>query len=149
MKSGREGDHLMIRQILQHLRTGRLSWLSQLIKYGLVGVLNTLITLCVIFLLRNVFKYPYVIANGTGYILGFINSFILNKIWTFRSKRKLLREISGFIIVFAICYALQLGAASLMIKKMHVFEEIATIVAMILYTGLNFIGNKWIAFRKG
>lgn len=51
----------------------------QLVKYGLVGVSNSLVTLVVIFLCDEVMGLKLMLADVIGYIAGLINSFIWNK----------------------------------------------------------------------
>ncbi|HBW3725402.1 TPA: GtrA family protein, partial [Klebsiella pneumoniae] len=53
--------------------------LWQLMKYGLVGIVNTLITAVVIFLLRHLGLGIY-LSNAMGYVVGIVFSFIANTI---------------------------------------------------------------------
>jgi len=122
---------------------------QQFIKYGIVGVINTLITLSVIFLLMNGFDVNYLISNIVGYMLGFINSFILNKLWTFKSKGKLKNELFLFIIAFLVCYGAQLLFLIFLIEGLDFSAEISQIIAMAFYTILNFLGNKYFTFKQG
>lgn len=123
-------------------------FIKQFFKFGLVGILNTLITLAVIFLLMHFSPASYVIANAAGYILGFINSFILNKTWTFKSKGPVGKESIGFIIVFAVTYGIQLGVLVYLKENLKVDAHWAQVIAMVFYTGINFLGNKLFTFRK-
>jgi putative flippase GtrA len=122
--------------------------LEQLIKYGAVGVVNTLLTLAVIFVLTKIFSVDYIAANAAGYVLGFINSFILNKLWTFRSKGSLGKESLLFAAVFAVTYTIQLGFLIVLKETLHINEDIAQLVSMVFYTCIGFAGNKLITFRK-
>ena len=119
----------------------------QFIKFGLVGILNTLITLTIIFLFMKVLKASYILSNVVGYILGFINSFILNKIWTFKSKGHVGKESFYFIVIFLVCYSIQLGFLIILKEKLLIKAEYAQIIAMGLYTIMNFTGNKYITFK--
>lgn len=58
--------------------------LVQLVKFGIVGVSNTLLTLIVYTLLLKVFGVWYLAASAIGFIVGAINGFLLNRRWTFR-----------------------------------------------------------------
>ena len=51
----------------------------QLIKYGIIGASNTLITLVAFYLLNTIAGLSENFANTVGYILGVINSFIWNR----------------------------------------------------------------------
>ena len=55
---------------------------KQLVRYGVVGVANTLLT----FVSYWIFRYitgNVDLANGVSYALGMVCSFLLNKRWTF------------------------------------------------------------------
>jgi putative flippase GtrA len=58
--------------------------LVQFVKFGLVGVSNTLLTFAVYTLLLKVFGVWYLAASAIGFVVGTINSFLLNRRWTFR-----------------------------------------------------------------
>src|SRR5271157_4480935 len=56
----------------------------QFVKFGIVGVSNTLLTLVTYTVLLKVFGVWYLAASGIGFVLGAINGFLLNRRWTFR-----------------------------------------------------------------
>lgn len=58
--------------------------LVQFIKFGIVGVSNTLLTLVVYTVLLKGFGVWYLAASAIGFIAGAINGFLLNRRWTFR-----------------------------------------------------------------
>jgi putative flippase GtrA len=120
----------------------------QAIRFGLVGVLNTGLTLAVIFALMKVLRVHYALSNVIGYLLGFLNSFVLNKKWTFRSKGNVGLEGMLFVAVFGACYLIQLGTLVFMKETMGIKADYAQLLAMPAYTGLNFILNKLITFKN-
>jgi putative flippase GtrA len=58
--------------------------LVQFVKFGIVGVSNTLLTLVVYTVLLKVFGVWYLAASGIGFVVGAVNGFLLNRRWTFR-----------------------------------------------------------------
>jgi putative flippase GtrA len=58
--------------------------LRQFVKFGIVGVSNTLITFAVYTLLLKVFGVWYLASSAIGFVLGAVNGFLLNRRWTFR-----------------------------------------------------------------
>jgi putative flippase GtrA len=58
--------------------------LVQFVKFGIVGIANTLLTFAVYTLLLKVFGVWYLAASAIGFVVGTINSFLLNRRWTFR-----------------------------------------------------------------
>jgi putative flippase GtrA len=55
----------------------------QFVKFGLVGVSNTLLTFAVYTLLLKAFGVFYLAASAIGFVLGAVNGFLLNRRWTF------------------------------------------------------------------
>src|SRR3982074_3807198 len=62
----------------------RMPLILQFVKFGVVGVSNTLIFFLVYTLLLKVFGVWYVAASGIGFAVGAINGFLSNRAWTFR-----------------------------------------------------------------
>src|SRR5271165_5263589 len=57
--------------------------LVQFLKFGIVGISNTLLTFIVYTLLLKVFGVQYLLAATIGFICGATNGFLLNRRWTF------------------------------------------------------------------
>lgn len=122
---------------------------SGFVKYGLVGVINTLITAIIIFALMNIFHVSYRVSNLVGYIAGFFNSFILNKTWTFKSNQNsTLGQFIRFTAVFAVCYLLQHALVVVLVEKLLVNENLSTLIGMVFYTVIGFFFNKLFTFKK-
>lgn len=133
----------------------------QFIKYGLVGVMNSLITLIVIFVCNDLIGLKLMLADVIGYIAGLINSFVFNKNWVFKSHDKNLKiELSLFAIGFLVCFGLQfltvlwlrnpmkaLDISFLNFNPDTVGEYIAVCAGMVVYTVSNFIYNRCITFK--
>lgn len=56
------------------------------LKFGAVGVANTLITLVVFNLIAVVLGWPAVAGNALGWVAGLTNSFYWNRRWTFADR---------------------------------------------------------------
>jgi len=118
-------------------------------KYGIVGAINTFLTLFIIWFLRSVLGASLVFANATGYTAGFISSFILNRSWTFKAKNNDWKKgFIKFFIAFLICYMIQLGFVLLLKKWTILPESYITLLGMIVYTCINFPFNKYFTFQK-
>ncbi len=133
---------------------------TQFIKYAVVGVINTLVTLIVIFVCKSLLGVPEILSNALGYIAGVVNSFLWNKTWVFRSKKSFRREAVKFAIGFGLCYVLQLGVvlginlhSPISGMEWHIMGftlssyGVATLIGMVVYTLANFVYNKTVAFR--
>jgi putative flippase GtrA len=82
-----------------------IAWL--LLRYGLVGVANTLMDLAILNMLLWCFPPQnvsfLVVYNAVAYTSGSVSSFLLNKYWTFGHKqRPTRREMGRFVISLAL-----------------------------------------------
>lgn len=122
------------------------------LKFILVGVLNTIIGSAVMFLLYNLAGCTYWVSSMCNYIVGGICSYILNKYFTFKNTQKSLKQIILFILNLVICYFIAYIAAKFLIYKIFtswsisIKDNIAMATGMILYTGLNYITQRYIIF---
>jgi putative flippase GtrA len=121
--------------------------LIQFIKFGLVGISNTVITAVVIWLMLKIFGLNDLSANIIGYIAGLTNSFIWNRKWTFRSKSKIKDTVFKFILIFVISYLLQLGVLFLLLNSLQIDAYWCHLIAMAVYTLVNFVLNKFYTFK--
>ncbi len=131
----------------------RFAWLLQALKFGAVGVLNTLVDYAVysLLVLLPFFKEYYLLAQLIGYTCGLVNSLGLNKRWTFKQKERLQR---GQLVRFLVVNLLALGVSSLLLFLLREGLWMNLYGAKILATGgsllVNFIGNKlWVFRGKG
>jgi putative flippase GtrA len=115
-------------------------------RFLIVGLTNTGLTLLIIFLLLGI-GTPLFTANIIGYGAGFINSFIWNRRWTFRSTGSLWRETAVYSTVWGVCYLLQVGALFLSSQWLGLSDTISTLIAMVFFTGPNYLGNRLFTFR--
>jgi putative flippase GtrA len=83
--------------------SGRKSWVRQVIRFCLVGGLNTLVDLLILNMLLLLFPTNstgmIMIFSAIAYSLGAVNSFLLNKYWTFGYwQRTTWIEVVRFIV---------------------------------------------------
>jgi putative flippase GtrA len=121
--------------------------LGQVLKYGVVGAGNTLLTAGVIWLMMRC-GIGDVLANGIGYAAGMLNSFVWNRQWTFRSKESWLASGLRFFAVFLLSYALQLGVFLLLRRYLSIDPYCNQLLAMTVYTLANFLLNKYVTFKS-
>ncbi|PHR71959.1 MAG: sugar translocase [Arcobacter sp.] len=113
-----------------------------IIKYLKVGLLNTLLTLIIIFIAINILSINYNFSYFIGYAIGLINSFILNKYYTFNSSKSWQKEILPFLIVFIISYTISHITLFGLIEKLYIDKNMSIILSMIIYTLIGFTLNK-------
>lgn len=120
--------------------------LSQLLKYGLVGASNTLITFIVIAILTQFDVNPYA-SNSIGFAAGLINSFILNSRFTFERKSNSQNALK-FALAFLVAYLLNLGVLYYAMTLPNIHNILAQLLAMITYNIAFFLFMKTWVFKS-
>lgn len=120
---------------------------KQAIKYGIVGISNTVITALVIWIMMKLFGCSDVVSNIVGYVAGVLNSFVWNKQWTFQSSADWLPSAIRFGVVFGVCYLMQLGLLMYLNAHLSIDPYYNQLLAMAFYTVINFVMNKFYTFK--
>lgn len=124
------------------------------IKFVIVGVINTLFGTTIMFVSYNILNLSYWISSAANYIFGSILSYFLNKNFTFENKTKGWKPIIRFMINITVCYLLAYGiakplVASLLLNSSVIIQENgAMLVGMGLFVILNYIGQRFFAFKQ-
>ena len=123
------------------------------IKFLAVGVVNTLVGCGTMFLLYNLAHCSYWASSAANYVVGGIVSFFLNKYFTFQNKTWEWSQVWKFAANVTVCYLLGYGLAKSLVlhllagQAVNVQENVAMLVGMCLSTGLNYLGQRFFAFK--
>lgn len=115
------------------------SILNQLVRFGLVGVVNTAVGFSVIVCLMTFARWSPVAANIGGYAVGLTVSYFLNRRFTFKTRKTASVPFVRYVGVFAICYGLNMAVLLLLIEQTATHPIIAQAVAMVAYSASFFI----------
>lgn len=124
------------------------------LKFVIVGVINTLFGTGIMFLFYNMFHLSYWISSASNYVFGSILSYFLNKYFTFQNKERSLKQVLRFILNITVCYLVAYGGAKPLMRLIlsnadkTVQENVAMAVGMCLFVALNYLGQRFFAFKK-
>ena len=118
----------------------------QFLKFGAVGVTNSIITFVVysflVFLGSN-----YLVANVIGYGAGVINSYIWNSKFVFkRQQSKVL--FTKFIIVNIITLGINTMTIFILIDKLYYGKYVSQLLTIFISMIINYTLNKFWTFKK-
>ena len=125
-------------------------WLRQAVKFGMVGVLNTLVDLGVYALLVHVtglLADQHTLAKAISYAAGIFNSYLWNRRWTFRSQASPARTLLPFFAANGLALAVNTGVMSLCFERLGLPEIVAIAIATLSTMAFNFLVSKYIIFR--
>jgi len=121
---------------------------KQLLRFAVVGVLNTAVGYLVIFACMYLLGMAPVPSNIVGYACGLVTSYTLNRSFTFRSDADKKREIVRFVTIFLIAYLANVGALVLLTEYAGVHKGWSQLIAGAVYTGLFFLLSKYYVFAE-
>jgi len=117
------------------------------LKFAATGVLNTAVDAAVFALLIYLGVNEYA-AQVVGYSSGMLNSYLINRSWTFRTKDKLLSPTAVRFILANLCLlALSLGVIYVVGEQMGMSLLITKGAAVCCTVGLGFIVNRLWVFK--
>ena len=127
---------------------------AKLLRFLIVGVINTLVGTAIMFGLYNLAGVGYWPSTAANYVLTSILSFFLNKYFTFRNHEQNWSQVLRFVINIAVCYLLAYGIAKPLCLRLLAHtsvtlrDNISMLVGMVLFTGLNYLGQRLFAFKE-
>ena len=125
----------------------------KLLKFLLVGVVNTLVGSAIMFGLYNLAGWGYWISSAMNIILTSVLSFFLNKYFTFQSRGRSLGQVVRFAVNILLCYLVAYGVAQPLCRLAlagageTLRDNVSMLLGMVLFTGLNYLGQRLFAFR--
>ena len=127
---------------------------AKLLRFLIVGVINTLVGMAIMFGLYNLAGCSYWVSSAANYILTSILSFFLNKYFTFKNKEQSAAQVLRFVVNIAVCYLVAYGIAKPLCLRLmasasvSLRDNVSMLVGMVLFTGLNYLGQRLFAFRE-
>ena len=128
---------------------------STAVRFVLVGAVNTLFGAGIMFIFYNCLHLSYWLSSASNYFFGSILSYFLNKYFTFRRTERSAKYIVRFVINISVCYFAAYSVAKPLITQLLASasvtaqENIAMLAGMVIFTVLNYFGQKLFAFKKG
>lgn len=132
------------------------------IKFMAVGVVNFLVDLGVLTLLHSVIGLPVVPSNIVSYSCGVVNSYILNRYWTFKIKLKFFNVYTlksetkihflsvpfmKFIFVNLVSLGVNTLAMYILVDLYSLNPVLSKVAATFFSFVVNFAGSKLLVFK--
>ena len=145
-----------VKRIARHLSPGSLAGaghgvdaplLVQFVKFGIVGVSNTLITFVVYTVLLKGFGVWYLAASAIGFVAGAINGFLLNRRWTFRGHVGDAFTPVRWFIVQGCGLALNEALLFVYVEALGIEKLVSQALSIVVVTVLTFLANRAWTFR--
>jgi putative flippase GtrA len=119
----------------------------EFIRFGLVGVINTLVDFAVFVLLYRGTDLDPLLCNGIAFLIAVTNSYILNHHWTFRGSGSTLSFKAYIRFVALNTGGLLIGTLAILLLGDFMPLELAKIIAAGLTLIWNYTCSKLFVFN--
>ena len=134
-------------------------FIMEVIHFGMVGVINTLMGWIIMAVLYNLIHMNYWLSSGISYFIGSVFSYHANGKVTFKVENRdkclpwrfAVNIIVCYLIAFSVAqpfvtYLLSLGEGT---YSKALTDNVAMLFGMCFFIVMNFFGQKLFVFRKG
>ena len=118
------------------------------VRFVLVGMVNTLVGLALIYAAKWFMGAGDVAANAFGYSVGMLVSFTLNRTWTFAHRGPAGRAFLTFLAVQGVAYGMNLVCVMGLIAY-GIDSYVAQAFGVPPYTIVSYLGSRYLAFASG
>lgn len=125
-----------------------ISLVKQFLKFGIVGVSNTAISLVIYYIFIWFDKELYIVGNAVGFIVSVLNAYYWNNKYVFKKGEK--GDLSFLIrsyLIYGLTFLTSSGLLYLWINHFGINESIAPIINLLITIPLNFLLNKFWVFK--
>ncbi len=117
----------------------------QFMKFGIVGLSNTAISLGIYYLFIWINRNLYLIGNAVGFIVSVLNSYFWNSKFVFKKKDEKVKTLVKTFLAYSTNLIIGTVLLYLFVEKLQISEVIAPLLNLIITVPLNFILNKcWV-----
>ncbi|MFA7685578.1 MAG: glycosyltransferase [Candidatus Gracilibacteria bacterium] len=121
---------------------------KQFIKYCIVGGLNTFIDIGALYLFVEYLKIAVIPSSVLSFIIAVANSFLMNKLWTFKDKSTNYRkQFIKFLIVSIIGLGLNTAFMFTFVSLLSMWYILSKIITSLIVLTWNFLVNRFWTFR--
>jgi putative flippase GtrA len=118
----------------------------QWLRFVAVGVSNTALSWCVYATLEAA-GVPYLVASAIAFVLGALNSYALNRRWTFRSRERRWPEVLRFGVVQCVGLGVDVLLLGVLTEDAGIHHLIAQAIVFPVASAVTFLLSRQWAFR--
>lgn len=136
-------------------------FIMEVIHFGMVGVINTLMGWGIMAVLYNLIHMNYWLSSGISYFIGSVFSYHANAKLTFKVEERDKWLPWRFALNIIVCYLISFSVAKPLVARLieisgltrqaalsqKIFENIAMVFGMCIFIVMNFFGQKLFVFK--
>jgi uncharacterized protein YqeY/putative flippase GtrA len=116
--------------------------LPQLLRFGVVGVLGTVVNVAILHVLHNELGWGFTRSSAIATELAIIHNYVWNELWTFHIRRLDLGRLIRYQMSSLLAFTVTVAVATL--AKELIDPRLAQFVGILAGAGLNYVVNvRW------
>lgn len=123
------------------------SIVNEFIKYGLVGIIGTIIHTLVLIMCVELFVLPAVVATIIGFIFSLVVSYKLNSVWTFSNGSGRSMNFAKYAITCMIGLLINIAIMFVVVDVFDALYLFAQVIAIIVVPVFNFTLSRYWVFK--
>ena len=129
-------------------------FVMEVIHFGMVGVINTLMGWVIMLVSYNLIHLNYWLSSGISYFIGSVFSYHANAKVTFKVENRDKWLPWRFALNIIVCYLVAFSVAQPRVKHLlstqpvAIVDNVAMVFGMCFFIFMNFFGQKLFVFRK-
>ena len=129
------------------LRDDHAAWLGTAFRYGVVGVIGTVLHIALTVAQVEWLALDPVLASAVAFVVVLLVSYVLNHTWTFAASIAPLAGLVRYSIVTVFSFALNLGIMATVTKILHWDYRLGLALIVLVIPAINFTLNARWTFR--
>jgi len=122
--------------------------LKKFIRFGITGVINTAVDFAVYSFCLEILKLDIKIAQPIGQSVAIVNSYLINKNWTFqKSKNYKISEMLKFLLINGGSIMINILGVYIFHDILEINEYVCKIPIAVITIMINYFGNKLFVFK--
>lgn len=121
----------------------------EITKFTFVGIINTLLTFVIFFLLLKIFKINYLVSLSVTWFIGIVFSYIFNSLWVFKPEQRLQfkNRFAKYLLAYLASFGLNYIALKYLVENTS-FDPFYVQTALIPFIVVfNFLTSKFWSLR--
>jgi len=126
------------------------NWIVLFGKFGIVGVINNIVSLAVYYLVVMIDEHLYLAGNAMGFFVSTFCAYLLNSRFVFSNGKESKRNGTALLKTYT-TYMISLCMSTVilytLVQKLGINERIAPIFSLMVTIPFNFLMNKFWIYR--
>lgn len=123
----------------------------QFVKFGVVGIMNCLISLAVYYIVLAINHEWYLAGNALGFLVSTLNAYLMNRRFVF-GKDNTEKKNGVMLLKTYVTYTAALGISTgllyLFVEILHTNDKLAPLLCLLITVPFTFLINKFWVYRE-